>query len=272
MKNFQRHLVLALLCATAGGTANATLITLDAANYSVGTDVSTAVTGATLSTFTNISGTGPRFDEVFVGNNPFGSDLAPRAFVHADLPGDSDVEWNFHNILDGAERCLGNGECDPDSFRFYGLHVGFDTATNYVAVNVHYDPSGFDGSLLRAFDSLGNVLSTCRVWGSSFDLNPKSGLFPNLGSPDCGTIDRRYNCDSFSGTCASDYTAFISLPTADIAYVLWGSENAGSTWSSISSLSFDNGVSSVPEPASFGLLAFGGVLALVMRRRRAALA
>ena len=269
MKKIQWHLVLALLCATAGGTANATLITLDAANYSVGTDVSTAASGMTLSTFTNTSGSVPRFDPVLVGNNPFGADLAPRAFVHADLPGDSDVEWNFHNILDGAERCLRDSECDPEAFRFYGLHVGFDAATDYVAVNVHYDASGFDGSLLRAFDSLGNVLSTCRVWGSSLDLNPKSGLFPDLGSPDCGTIDRRYNCDSFSGTCASDYTAFISLPNPDIAYVLWGSENAGSTWSSISSLTFNN-VSSVPEPASFGLLAFGGFLALVMRRRRAA--
>ncbi|HEU4694739.1 MAG TPA: hypothetical protein VFS23_40510, partial [Vicinamibacterales bacterium] len=190
--------------------------------------------GVTLSTFTNVGTPGGRFDPVLVGRNPFGADLAPRAFVHPDLPGDSDVEWNFHNSFEGGERCLRNSsDCDPEAFRFYALHAQFAAPTDYVAVNVHYDVTGFDGSLLRAFDALGNVVSTCRVWGSSFDLNPRVGVFPTLESPDCGTIDRRYNCSTFDGTCAADYTAFISVPDPRIAYVLWGSENSGATWSSI---------------------------------------
>jgi hypothetical protein len=130
---------------------------------------------------------------------------------------------------------------------------------------VHYDASGFDGSLLRAFDALGNELSTCRVWGASVDLNPLSGLSPTPDSPACGTIDRRYNCDSFQN-CAADYTAFISLSASEIAYVLWGSEYDSSTWATISSVTFRG----VPEPATLGLVVFGLILASLMRRRRAA--
>jgi hypothetical protein len=263
MKNFQRHLALALLLATAGGTARATLITIDAGDYSLGTDISTITSGATLSTFTNLGGTGGRFDPVVVIPNRFGADLAPQGFGHADLPGPSDVDWNFHNIRDGAERCLATGECDSELQRFYALHVAFTSPTDFVSVKVHYDASGFDGSLLRAFDSFGNVLSTCRVWGSALDANPRSGLSATLDSPECGTIDRRYDC--FFQNCAADYTAFISLPTSDIAYVLWGSEYSDSTGSSISSLQFR----SVPEPATFGLLALGGLMAAFARRRHA---
>jgi hypothetical protein len=263
MKIFQRHLVLALLLATVGGPAQATLITIDATNYSVGTDVSNAAAGATLSTFTNVTGAGATFEPVLVGQNPFGSDLAPRAFTHVDFPGPNDLEWNFHNARDGAQFCLQFGECDPASQRFYALHASFAAPTNYVAVNVHYDNTGYDGSVLRAFDALGNVVSTCRVWGASIALNPRQGLFPSDDSPECGTLDRRYSCDSFNN-CAADFTAFVSLPDPDIAFVLWGSAFADSTWASISSLTFR----SVPEPASFGLLVFGVLLAAVMRRRR----
>jgi len=265
MKNFQRQLVLALLVATAGGPAHATLITIDAANYTVGTDISTVAPGVTLSTFTNVGDVVGRFDPVFIQENPFGTDLEPRAFGHADLPGPSDVPWNFHNMRGGAQPCLQDGSCDPDVFsRFYALYASFSLPTDYVSVNVHYNQFGYDGSLLRAFDSFGNVLSTCRVWGSSQDRNPQSGLFPDLDSPDCGAIQRRYDCDQ-ANNCASDYTAFISLPASDIAYVLWGSDNSDSTGASISSLQFR----SVPEPATFGLLAIGGLMAAFTRRKRA---
>ncbi len=119
--------------------------------------------------------------------------------------------------------------------------------------------------MLRVFDAAGNAIGTCRVWGSGQNRDPQSGLYPNLASPACGTIDRRYDCAS--GNCASDYSAFISVPDANIAYVLWGSLNADATWATISSLTYR----SVPEPATLTMLAFGLLLVTVMRRKTSAL-
>lgn len=260
MKKIGTQLALSALLALTAAAAQASYVTIDAATYTAGTDISTAGRGATLSTYTNMGAGGAHFDPVVILGNPFGADLAPNAFGHGDLPGPSDVTWNFHNLQGGAEPCLQAGECYE---RFYALHMAFAAPTDYVSVKVHYNQGAYDGSLLRAFDAAGNSIGTCRVWGSGQNRDPQSGLFPNLAAPVCGTIERRYDC--LGGNCASDYSAFISVPDASIAYVLWGSMNADSTWSTISSLSYR----SVPEPATFGMLAFGGLLAGVLRRKRA---
>jgi len=263
MKILGQRLLLSSFLVLLGTSANAAFITLDAADYAVGTDISTASPGATFSTFNNAGSAGARFDPVVVLNNPFGADLAPRAFGHNDLFGPVDAEWNFHNVRFGAEGCLATGNCNSD--RFYALHVAFDAPTDFVSVKVHYDFTGFDGSILRAFDATGTAVSTCRVWGSSQDRDPQTGLFPELDSPNCGQIERRYNClDPFN--CSADYTAFISLPNPDIAYVMWGSTDPSATWASISSLSYR----SVPEPSTLALLLAGLLLAPFIRRKTAA--
>jgi hypothetical protein len=261
MNKIGKRLVLSSWLALAGAAAQASIITLDAGTYAAGTDISSAGRGATLSTYTNLGAAGVQFDPVIVLGNPFGADLAPNAFGHGDLPGPGDVDWNFHNLRGGAEPCLRDGDC---SGRFYALHMAFAAPTDYVSVKVHYNQGAYDGSLLRAFDSLGNAIGTCRVWGSSQDRDPQAGLFPNLTSPVCGTIDRRYDCAGEN--CASDYSAFISVPDASIAYVLWGSIDSSATWATISSLSYH----SVPEPATLMLLAIG-LLAAFGARRKAAL-
>jgi hypothetical protein len=263
MNKIGKRLVLSSLLALAGAGAQASIITIDAGSYATGTDISSAGRGATLSTYTNLGDGGAHFDPVIVLANPFGADLAPNAFGHGDLPGPSDIDWNFHNVRGwgGAEACLQGGQCFE---RFYALHMAFDAPTDYVSVNVHYNQGAYDGSLLRAFDSMGNAIGTCRTWGSSQNRDPQAGLSPGLASPVCGTIDRRYDC--LGGNCASDYSAFISVPDANIAYVLWGSLDAEGTWATISSLTYR----SVPEPASLGLLALGGLLAAIMRRKRTA--
>ena len=261
MKHIGTRLGFFSLFALAGAAAQASYITVDAGSYTAGTDISSAGRGATLSTYTNLGPGDARFDPVLVLGNPFGADIAPNAFGHGDLPGPGDVAWNFHNLRGGAEPCLRYGECDN---RFYALHMAFAAPTDFVSVKVHYNEGAYDGSLLRAFDAAGNALGTCRIWGSSQDRDPQSGLFPNLGSSLCGSIDRRYDC--MGANCASDYTAFISVPDPNIAYVLWGSIDSSATWASISSLSYR----SVPEPATLSLLLVGGLLTSLARRRRIA--
>jgi hypothetical protein len=260
MNKIGKRLVLSSLLALAGAGAQASIITIDAGSYAAGTDISSAGRGATLSTYTNLGDVGAHFDPVIVLSNPFGADLAPNAFGHGDLPGPSDIDWNFHNVRGwgGAEACLQAGQCFE---RFYALHMAFDAPTDYVSVKVHYNQGAYDGSLLRAFDAAGNAIGTCRTWGSGQDRDPQSGLFPNLASPACGTIDRRYDCAA--GNCASDYSAFISVPDANIAYVLWGSLDAEGTWATISSLTYR----SVPEPSTLALLLGALGFAVVLRRR-----
>jgi hypothetical protein len=264
---------LLLLSALIAAPASATLITVNAGDYTVGTDISTISPGATFSTYTN-RGAPARFDPVSIVANPLGTDIAPRAFGHADLPGDGDAVWNFHNVFDqghGAEGCLLRADCD---LAFYVMHVAFDAPTDFVGVDVHYDREGIDGSLLRAYDAAGGVVATCHIWGSGHNgrapqLAPNPGVNPTPTSPACGEQYRRYDCNSAGTVCASDTTAFISVPSATIAYVLWGSEAASATYATISSLTY-NDTRSVPEPASLGMLAFGGLLAGIMRRKRAA--
>jgi hypothetical protein len=261
-----------LLIALASAPASATLITVNAGDYSVGTDISTISPGATFSTYTNRGAPGARFDPVIVVANPLGTDIAPNALGHGDLPEGGDVPWNFHNVFDqghGAEGCLLRADCD---LSFYVLHVAFDTPTDYVAVDAHYNREGLDGSILRAFDAGGNVVATCRVWGTRDrdpQLAPNPGVNPTLASPNCGDQYRRYDCNGAGTTCASDNIAFISVPGAMISYVLWGSEADSATYATISSFTYNN-ITSVPEPGSLALLGFGGLLAAVMRRKRTA--
>jgi PEP-CTERM motif-containing protein len=264
---------LLLLSALFAAPASATLITVNAGDYALGTDISTISPGATFSTYTSVGPAGVRFDPVTIVANALGADIAPNAFGHGlrDVPGGSTaIPWNFHNVYDhgaGAEGCLSGGDC---SSRFYVLHAAFDTPTNYVGVDVHYDENGLDGSILRAFDSTGTLLATCKVWGV-VDRDPQvptlPGVNPTPTSPNCGNQYRRYDCNSSGTQCATDNIAFISLPSANIAYVLWGSEAASATYASISSLTYDD-MTSVPEPASLGMFALGGILAVIARRRR----
>lgn len=264
---------LLLILALVGPPASAALITVDAANYTQGTDISTISPGATFSTYTNIGAPGGHFTPVHVVQNRWGSDIAPNAFGHGLLglpqpPGSSQaaVEWNFHNIWRGAEECLIYGNCIGTNEVFYALHVAFDTPTDYVGVNVHYDRESIDGSILRAFDIAGNVIATCRVWGAGqagTDRDPQSGLFPTATSPNCGDRYRRYDCSRTGVPCASDFTAFISTPGVNIAFVMWGSESESATQSTISSLTYRG----VPEPATLSLLLAGLAGVFVIRRK-----
>jgi hypothetical protein len=240
------------------GPAQANLISIDAANYAPGTDVSTASSGVTLSTYTNYGGS-VRNDPVYVFPNIPSTDIAPNAFGHDPIADAS--RYNFHNTMRAAEPCLQGGNCFENGL-FYAFLASFDAPTDYVSVNVHYVWGQIDGSLLRAFDQTGNVVASCRVRGSGPNPGPQVGVFPARTAPSCGEIVRRYDCFG-SGECISDYTAFVSIPSASIAYVMWGGEAHNATGSFISSLSYN----SVPEPSTVGLLAIG-CLGFALARRR----
>ena len=231
---------LAVLVLLMSATANAALVTVDAGAYPTGTDLSTVSPGARLSEITNWGvPTGYVAQPVLAVPNGWATGVGPNLIGHNNgkpLIDSSD----FRGVRDNAEPCLATGVCNngmPER-DFNALRVSFVIPTNYVEVRAQFPAEAIDGAILRAFNSQGELLTTCRVWGDRPGKHPQYGLFPTLTSPRCGKLLRRYECNSSGSNCNSEHIAWIARVYPDIAYVLWGGEADSATGSAISRVTF----------------------------------
>jgi len=221
-------------------TANAAIVTVDAGSYPTGTDLSTVAPGATLSEITNWAvPTGYAAQPVLAIANTWATGVGPNLIGHNNGK-PTLLKWDFRNVNDGAEPCLATGDCTVGGSidDFNALRVAFDVPTDYVEVRAQFEQDMIDGAILRAFDSKGELLATCRVWGDIPGKHPQYGLNPLPISPRCGKLMRRYECNSSGRYCKSEHIAWISRAYPDIAYVLWGGEADSATRAAISRVRF----------------------------------
>jgi hypothetical protein len=229
-----------LLFLVAAATANAGIVSINAADHPTGTDVSTLLPGAKMSEVTNylIAG-GYAVQPTFAVPNLWATGIGPNFIGHNNAK-PSIARYDFRNLLWGAEPCLAGGAC-PSAHPweiFNALRISFTAPTDFVEVRAHFNQMDLDGAILRAFNSAGDLLMTCRVWGDIPPRHPQYGLYPTTTSPVCGKLLRRYECSSSGTWCKSEYRAFIRRSYPDIAYVLWGGESDSATGSAINYVAY----------------------------------
>jgi hypothetical protein len=227
--------------------SHAVLVTIDADDYAVGTDLSNASSGLTLSAF---SWAGGMFDPAV--STPTSSAI----FAAMCSTGSGDT---FCNLFDGPQVFSGGsmyGQSPTVLFAqvnnaYHALRLMNEERTEYV--------SAFN--VLRVdFDSptsLAQVVLGAGGWGSSW-----VAAFGADGQPVA-------NCIGFT-SCAQILTPeqygvqrlTVDTDVSNIAFIIAG---GGDNYSRIKSVGFD-----VPEPATFGLFALG-LLGIAAARKRFAL-
>lgn len=225
---------MALLFLVVGAAAHGGIVSISAAGHPTGTDLTSLLPGAKMEEVTNylapvsyfarptytvpnLWATGPGVGPHFIGHNN------PRPTIQ---------RYDFRNLVGGAEPCVIRGLCGTSVYeQFNALRISFDAPTDYVEVRAHFPQEALDGAILRAFDSRGRLLSTCRVWGDIPPRHPQYGLNPTVSSPLCGKLLRRYDCSSSGRWCKTEYRAFIQRSYPDIAFVMWGGEADSATTS-----------------------------------------
>lgn len=229
-----RNLMFVILFSSA--VAHAELVTIDAAAIPTGTNLYSYAPGALVFSITN-NGVAGRMamSPVITVPNPWATGAGPNFIGHANSTA-LVARWDFRNVMD-LEYCL-DGACSWSDF-FNPLVAGFNTPTSFVEVQVHFPREAIDGAILRAYNSSGDLLETCRFWGDrSTPRAPQLGMYPTRASPTCGEVVRRYECNRSGTSCKVEYRGRIQRGNPDIAYVFWGGEAASATVSAISRITF----------------------------------
>jgi hypothetical protein len=243
MKGLRR---LALLAILANGAicapAWAVLVTIDPDDYAAGTNLSHAVAGVSLSTFSSSGNGSFAFSDVFSSqdaacvSNSVNCKAVTGSKVFSMSSGaayDSNAAWHDSPASYRCFQRVTTGSCTQDSFR--ALLISFDNPTNYVDISGVFTS---DWPLLIALDSSRNLIS--------FGTEEGAGMF--------------------GGTAASRYTSAL----ANISYVVAAGWSASAH---LDALRYDDMNHSVPEPGTallFGLALAGFAAARRKRGARAA--
>ena len=243
----------ALLAALAGASAQAAFITVDADDYSAGSNLSAANPFVSLSTFRKAADTAdsPTFGSVFASDCyrvGHGCAATTGTRVFGDGFGGIDQWGAIGGSIGNAVNCfqqlgtLAPGPlCSGYESQFNVMLMTFAEATDSVRLSGGYFAQ--DETYLYGFDESFNLVGSM---SHTFDF----------------------------GSCAGSPTAYckttVSLTAAstDIRYVLAGGWSNGT---SLDNLVFnvDDASVRVPEPGTFAMLAFGLGCAALSRRRKA---
>lgn len=223
MRSGWRGLFLVAILASAQG-ANAAFITINAESYAVGTNVSVALPGATLSTFWGEAWSAPSSGEIFVAES-FGRQVfaSPQnSYFYGADPTFIEVAGNLGYL--------------PREMHL--LRIDFETPTNYVEL---WGTQRSDGTALFAYNSAGQLIETCSV----HDRLSHSDV--PIGRQGCWGY---YGWSSFG----DEISASVIRETADISYVLTGTYYL-QTATSFTQVTYNR--IEVPAPATLGIFTLG---------------
>lgn len=255
MKLESWSLVLMGLIISGACPVHATMMTIEPDDYAPGTNLSGAVEGVSLLSFSRFSDGSYSFAPVYAESHdactgdPFNCSAVTGTNTfspNASASSNDIYSGSYWGSTWDSVRCfqlVGRGLCTGMDVEdnFTDLLIAFDEPMSYVEISgVFYS----DGIRLAAFDAGRNFLGSGTGW------------------------DNIYNCFPYNFPCTSEFnsaTTWIQRPTADISYVLAGS--ALGTWTVLDVLRFSRDGRSVPAPGPLGLFLFG-LAALALRRRR----
>ena len=219
---------------TAATAANAGVVTIDAASFSVGADITHATPGITLQEVTNYGlGTSYTLNPVYIVPNTSGLPVGPN-FVGHNNADPWVLRWDFRNNPD-AVRCYTAGTCisGPD-YEFNGLLMIFQYPTDFIEMRVHKTDNDVDWSYLRLYNRQRQLLASCYVSGADTPRAPHYA--PKLVT--CGAVVRLYDCTSSGRFCDSEIRVTINRSYPDVAFAIWGGEAFNSTRGAIDRISF----------------------------------
>jgi hypothetical protein len=228
--------VIALLVTSQAGAG---FVSLNASNYEDGTDVSQALSGATVSVLWGHKGdTAYTTSGVTASNSFFASPDTAAPFGGTGFT----AIW--------ADDPLGvGGSLRYDSSLF---RVDFDTPTNYVEI---WGMGGSISMMLEAFNSAGEMIGSCATHDHPMVYDYPVGRYDG-----CWTY---YGLATSTPSRRALYSTSVLLPTADIAYIHAATSYAGIV--NIDQVTYNR--VSVPEPATLGMLGLG-ILGVIMGRRK----
>jgi hypothetical protein len=222
-----------LILLMAAGVANAGVVTIDAAAFPTGTDITSATPGVTLQALNNEVASGYVLNPVYAVANPGYLDAGPNWIGHG-------TGSSFHNASYQATSCFVDNSCangSPTS-KINVLLMSFQYPTNLVELRAHKDGNGLDWSYLRLYNKQKDLLASCYVPGTTKTQFPYyvpkilGFMFP------CGELLRYYDCSHSGTSCKVEFKVRMTRSYPDIAYAIWGDEGYDSTPGYVNKISF----------------------------------
>src|SRR5262245_317318 len=159
-----------LFLLTIAGVANAGIVTIDAATFPVGANITSATPGVTLNELTNYGlASSYALNPVYtMANNPVYLDAGPALIAHNNgnpyiIRHDFRVHWwpEIHNCW-ATGACTHDGEGDD----FNALLMSFQYPTNFLEMRVHRTYNDLDWSYLRLYNRQRQLIANCYVTGT----------------------------------------------------------------------------------------------------------
>ena len=221
------------------GAANAGVVTIDAASFAPGTNLTNATPGIILREITNYGVvSGYKQNSVFAVANNTLMDAGPNFIGHHNAK-PTVIRHDFRNLMDDGESCYLTGVCNNGiaGHDFNALLMVFPVPTNLIEMRIHSDEWFMEGSVLRMYNAQRKLIATCFTPSQSTSP-PRYGYYPPPGSRACGTYIRSYDCDSTGMHCRREYNLRVTRSIPDIAYALWGGEADSATPVAFTRLTF----------------------------------